>query len=99
MSLKYDGKRVKQKKTTIRKSCANPYFNESFNFDIPFKQIKSVTLDVSVSSPGRIGSRRIGRVELGCGVPSAPQALHWNDMLANARHPIARWHPLQRDEK
>nr|AAO83847.1 synaptotagmin I [Lymnaea stagnalis] len=95
ISLMLNGKRVKKKKTTIKKCTLNPYYNESFTFEVPFEQIQKVTLIVTVVDYDRIGtSEPIGRCVLGCN-SSGTELRHWSDMLANPRRPIAQWHTLQ----
>ena len=39
ISLMQNGKRLKKKKTTIKKNTLNPYYNESFSFEVPFEQL------------------------------------------------------------
>ncbi|PVD28805.1 hypothetical protein C0Q70_11400, partial [Pomacea canaliculata] len=95
ISLMLNGKRVKKKKTTIKKCTLNPYYNESFTFEVPFEQIQKVTLIITVVDYDRIGtSEPIGRVLLGCN-STGTELRHWSDMLANPRRPIAQWHTLQ----
>ncbi|CAH8435107.1 unnamed protein product [Dicrocoelium dendriticum] len=95
LSLMLGGKRIKKKKTTIKKCTLNPYYNESFAFEVPFEQIQKVSLIVTVVDYDRIGtSEAIGRVCLGCNETGAGLR-HWSDMLANPRRPIAQWHTLQ----
>ncbi|KAA0191712.1 Synaptotagmin VIII [Fasciolopsis buskii] len=95
LSLMVGGKRIKKKKTTIKKYTLNPYYNESFAFDVPFDQIQKVNLIVTVVDYDRIGtSEPIGRVVLGCNATGAALR-HWSDMLSNPRRPIAQWHTLQ----
>ncbi|ESN97117.1 synaptotagmin 1b, partial [Helobdella robusta] len=95
LCLTMNGKRLKKKKTTIRKCTLNPYFNESFSFEVPFEQIQKITLILTVVDYDRIGSSDpIGRVILGCN-SSGTELRHWSDMLANPRRPIAQWHALK----
>jgi len=86
---------LKKKKTTIKKRTLNPYYNESFTFEVPFEQIQKVSLIITVVDYDRIGtSEPIGRTVLGCN-SSGAELRHWSDMLANPRRPIAQWHTLQ----
>ena len=95
IALYQGNKRLKKKKTTIKKCTLNPYFNESFTYQVPFEQIQKVSLIVTVVDYDRIGtSEPIGRVVLGCN-SSGTELRHWSDMLANPRRPIAQWHTLQ----
>ncbi|XP_053397308.1 synaptotagmin-1-like [Mercenaria mercenaria] len=95
IALYQGNKRLKKKKTTVKNSILNPYYNESFKFDVPPHQIEKINLIITVVDYDVIGnSDPIGRVFLGCN--SSGSALrHWSDMLANPRRPIAQWHTLQ----
>ncbi|KAI4889171.1 hypothetical protein NFI96_009759 [Prochilodus magdalenae] len=48
VSLICDGKRLKKKKTTIKKNTLNPTYNEAIIFDIPPENMEQVSLHISV---------------------------------------------------
>ncbi|XP_053317994.1 synaptotagmin-1 isoform X2 [Spea bombifrons] len=97
--LMQNGKRLKKKKTTIKKNTLNPYYNESFSFEVPFEQIQKVQIVVTVLDYDKIGKNdAIGKVFVGYNSTGA-ELRHWSDMLANPRRPIAQWHTLAPEEE
>uniref|UniRef100_A0A3P9I858 Synaptotagmin n=1 Tax=Oryzias latipes TaxID=8090 RepID=A0A3P9I858_ORYLA len=97
--LMQNGKRLKKKKTTIKKNTLNPYYNESFSFEVPCEQIEKVQVAVTVLDYDKIGKNdAIGKVLLG-GNSSVTEQRHWSDMLANPRRPIAQWHSLKPEDE
>lgn len=87
-------KRLEKKKTTIKMKTLNPYYNESFSFDVTPEKMMRVHLHVTVSDYDRVGSNeRIGQVIIGtCATGVALK--QWNDMLATPRRSVAQWHTL-----
>ncbi|KAL0273324.1 UNVERIFIED_CONTAM: hypothetical protein PYX00_006017 [Menopon gallinae] len=89
-----EGKRIKKKKTSIKKSTLSPVFNEAFVFDVPSENIEDVCLIVKVLDHDRIGPNEllgctgIGNTFIGVGRDQ------WLEMLDNPRKPVAQWHPL-----
>lgn len=47
-SLICDGRRLKKRKTSIKKNTLNPTYNEALVFDIPNENIESVSLIIAV---------------------------------------------------
>ncbi|RCN31169.1 C2 domain protein [Ancylostoma caninum] len=61
--LMLQNKRLEKKKTTIKMKTLNPYYNESFSFDVTPEKMQRVHLHVTVSDYDRVGSNeRIGQV-------------------------------------
>ncbi|XP_062871114.1 synaptotagmin-6 [Trichomycterus rosablanca] len=99
VSLICDGKRLKKKKTTIKKNTLNPTYNEAIIFDIPPENMDQVSLHISVMDYDLVGHNEIiGVNRVGCGAEGLGRD-HWNEMLAYPRKPIAHWHPLFEPKK
>ncbi|KAB5575236.1 hypothetical protein PHYPO_G00218500 [Pangasianodon hypophthalmus] len=97
--LMQNGKRLKKKKTTIKKKTLNPYYNESFSFEVSSEQIQNVQIIVTVLDYDKIGKNdTIGKILVGM-KSSGTEQRHWEDMLASPRRPIAQWHALRPDEE
>ncbi|KAM7405040.1 hypothetical protein PAMP_012331 [Pampus punctatissimus] len=99
INLLQNGKRLKKKKTTVKKNTLNPYYNESFSFEIPLEQMQKIQAVITVLDYDKIGKNdAIGKILVGSKSTGAGLK-HWSDMLANPRRPIAQWHPLQPEEE
>jgi synaptotagmin-1 len=98
IALMQNGKRLRKKKTSIKKCTLNPYYNESFSFEVPYEHIQRVQLLITVVDYDRVGaSEPIGKVLLGCD-QKGPELRHWSEMLASPRRPVAQWHTLKEIE-
>uniref|UniRef100_A0A8C2YWM4 Synaptotagmin Vb n=1 Tax=Cyclopterus lumpus TaxID=8103 RepID=A0A8C2YWM4_CYCLU len=98
--LQQNGKRIKKKKTTVKKNTLNPYFNESFSFEVPFEQIQvRLQVVITVFDYDKLGSNDpIGKTFMGYGATGVGLR-HWSEMLANPRRPVAQWHTLLHEEE
>ncbi|XP_028276051.1 synaptotagmin-10 isoform X3 [Parambassis ranga] len=89
-----DGRRLKKRKTTTKKSTLNPVYNEAIIFDIPPENVEQVSLSIMVMDYDRVGHNEVIGV---CRTGPDAQGLgrdHWNEMLAYPRKPITHWHAL-----
>ncbi|XP_030281488.1 synaptotagmin VIII isoform X1 [Sparus aurata] len=94
VQLALDKRKWKKRKTSIKKKTLNPYYNESFTFDVSFEQIQRVNLVISVwDHDAMTRNDAMGKIFLGCDA-SGNQLRHWADMLSNPRRPVAQWHNL-----
>ncbi|KAH7730809.1 CRE-SNT-3 protein [Aphelenchoides avenae] len=93
--LMQQNKRLEKKKTTIKMKTLNPYYNESFSYDVTPEKMQRVYLHVIVSDYDRVGSNeRIGQVIIGHNA-TGPGLKQWQDMLNTPRRSVAAWHTLQ----
>ncbi|XP_040894754.1 synaptotagmin VIII isoform X2 [Toxotes jaculatrix] len=94
VQLALDKRKWKKRKTSIKKKTLNPYYNESFTFDVSFEQIQRVNLVISVwDHDAMTRNDAMGKIFLGCDA-TGNQLRHWADMLSNPRRPVAQWHTL-----
>ncbi|XP_042581055.1 synaptotagmin-C-like [Cyprinus carpio] len=93
-SLVCEGRRLKKRKTSIKKNTLNPTYNEALVFDIPNENIDNVSLIIAVMDYDCIGHNEvIGMCRVGSDA-DGPGREHWTAMLANPRKPIEHWHQL-----
>ncbi|XP_029692087.1 synaptotagmin-C [Takifugu rubripes] len=93
-SLVCDGRRLKKRKTSIKKNTLNPTYNEALVFDIPNENIESVCIVIAVMDYDCIGHNEvIGMCRVGSDA-EGPGREHWTAMLGNPRKPIEHWHQL-----
>ncbi|KAJ7989521.1 hypothetical protein DPEC_G00305410 [Dallia pectoralis] len=93
-SLICDGRRLKKRKTSIKKNTLNPTYNEALVFDIPHEDIDRVSIVIAVMDYDCIGHNEvIGMCRVGSDA-EGPGREHWAAMLANPRKPIDHWHQL-----
>ena len=90
------GKQVAKSKTTIRKSMADPEYNESFVYEISERDLSDVTLMFSVIaiSKARKKKEMIGWFSLGKNYSGQEEIRHWNDMIQSKEQKISQWHNL-----
>lgn len=88
--LLHDGRRLKKRKTSIRRSCINPVWNEAMTFNVPSSSLSQASLELKLFNADQVlGSCAVGSKEPGLG------EFHWNDMMQNTRKSVAMWHSLK----
>ena len=95
ISVFIDKKKVKVKKSTVKKQTLKPYYDEQFVFIVPPDKIEKAAIQFMVLDYDLIGKADvIGQITVGAGT-YGPQLRHWKDMLRNPRKPVSQWHLLR----
>lgn len=99
INLYMNGKKFKKKKTSVKKCTLNPYFNESFTFEITPEQLPKCHIVLTVLDYDRIGTcDPIGKIAVGPN-QEGKSLQHWQEMINTPRRPIAQWHSLKDPEE
>ncbi|CAI4223971.1 unnamed protein product [Auanema sp. JU1783] len=99
----YRGKRVKLRKSSIKRANLNPVYHETLEFEIPINQVPETNLLVQVMDWDRIGKDDLlGCCVLGKDSPTPEGKQQWeNCFLATAsketgqkQKPVGQWHSI-----
>ncbi|KAL3881960.1 hypothetical protein ACJMK2_028342, partial [Sinanodonta woodiana] len=96
ITLIVEGKKVKRKKTTVKKGTLNPVWNEALSFNIPADLLPKVVLECHLIDNNLI---RQGDFIGSCGIGperEGNEGRHWNDMMQNQRKSMAMWQRLHK---
>ncbi|XP_060070165.1 synaptotagmin-9-like [Ylistrum balloti] len=95
VSLMCQGKRIKKRKTSVKRNTLNPVYNEAMVFDVPQENVDDVYLVIKMIDYDRIGSNEVmGCCALGPKYNGVGRD-HWFEMLESPRKPVAQWYALQ----
>ncbi|XP_036357336.1 synaptotagmin-9-like isoform X2 [Octopus sinensis] len=94
VALMCQGKRIRKRKTSVKRSTLRPVYNEAIVFDVPQEHIEEISLVIKVVDYDRIGSNEVmGCCGIGPHFPGIGRD-HWYEMLENPRKPLAQWYTL-----
>uniref|UniRef100_A0A0K0EBV1 C2 domain-containing protein n=2 Tax=Strongyloides stercoralis TaxID=6248 RepID=A0A0K0EBV1_STRER len=79
----YHGKRIKQKKSSIKRANLNPVYNENLEFDLPLHEVRDTNLLIQVMDWDRIGKDDLlGCCILGKDSPTKEGFNQWSDCFS-----------------
>ncbi|XP_064629150.1 synaptotagmin-6-like isoform X2 [Lineus longissimus] len=96
VSLSVNGKKIKKKKTAVRKNTRNPVWNEALVFNVPAEMLPRVALEIAVMDYDLLGHNELVGMCVISQEGLSAGAKHWTDMTGNFRKAIAMWHSLKR---
>ncbi|XP_075234168.1 synaptotagmin-10-like [Lycorma delicatula] len=89
-----EGKRMRKKRTSVKRATLSPVYNEALMFDVPASNVNDVSLVIKVIDYDRIGSDELmGCAAIGSSFIGIGRD-HWLEMLDNPRKPVTQWYPL-----
>ncbi|XP_053593647.1 synaptotagmin-5 isoform X2 [Microplitis demolitor] len=106
VSLLSGDRRVKKKKTEVKKATRSPVWNEAMSFNIPASSLASSAIEICVLDASSelggntiVGSCIVGPATSGNFAGSVPEMVnqsreHWTSITQSPRKAIAMWHVL-----
>ncbi|XP_057318595.1 synaptotagmin-5 isoform X2 [Microplitis mediator] len=106
VSLLSGDRRVKKKKTEVKKATRSPVWNEAMSFNIPASSLASSAIEICVLDASSelggntiVGSCIVGPATSGNLAGSVPETVnqsreHWTSITQSPRKAIAMWHVL-----
>ncbi|XP_039294897.1 synaptotagmin-9 isoform X2 [Nilaparvata lugens] len=89
-----EGKRLRKKRTSVKRNTLSPLYNEALTFDVPSENVNDVSLILKVIDYDRIGSDELmGCAAIGSSFIGTGRD-HWLEMLDNPRKPVTQWYHL-----
>ncbi|BHF65708.1 hypothetical protein SprV_0200872100 [Sparganum proliferum] len=100
VTLHIGKKKLANKKTRVRSGTLDPYFGETFKFQVEKQKliVASLTLKVKYKGQGLV-FRNAGKIVLGADASEPSGRKQWEEMLAHPRRPVGMWQPLSAPEK
>lgn len=94
VSILYNGRRIKKKRTATERGNLNPVFNEALTFSLSKDILKTVTFELAVLHDNILGQNNqiLGHVLVN-GQAKGEEGQHFRDMLTS-KTAVARWHTL-----
>ncbi|XP_017891296.1 uncharacterized protein LOC108631686 [Ceratina calcarata] len=98
--LLQNGKKIRKKRTSIKKGEESPIFNEAIIFNVPSHILQNIQIRLTVaevSGDQGVNSKPYSVGHIFVGPSSTGKAfVHWRQMMAASRRPVAMWHPLRK---
>eukprot|EP00057_Strongylocentrotus_purpuratus_P014314 XP_011668788.1 PREDICTED: synaptotagmin-6 [Strongylocentrotus purpuratus] len=89
------GRRVKKKKTSVRKCNCNPTWNEAIIFNVPAAALNACSLELIVMDYDLLGQcEKIGETVVGPHSGGLGQD-QWTEMVQTPKKPVSVWHTLR----
>jgi len=98
--LMFGEKKVEKKKSPVFKCNLNPVFNQTFEFNVPWEQIRDCSVELTVMDFDTIGRNEvIGKLRLSSRSSSGQaETRQWGDMIARTRQEHTAWHRLKSED-